>query len=92
MDKMLAEIVRQTKGDTYEIEGTHPGLLGRSKMGDRILTIGQENNAKVAIEFKNVATISSAESHRIAKETKKNRRSAYVIIVLKRQQSTFIFC
>jgi len=83
IDETLGRVIRLSKGDSYESVSTQMGRLGKSRKGDRVISLGGEKGARIVVEPKDVAQISLQEIHRVAEESMKNRDAQYTIIVLK---------
>ena len=79
-DVALAKYVR-INGDTLEKTSEKAGNLTGSKVGDFIITLG--NNKKIAFEVKDTGSYSVPKINNLLDEALKNRGASYAILIMK---------
>jgi hypothetical protein len=78
----LSEMAR-TNGDELEKTTDKIGALPRSKKGDYVVTLGENNQRKVVFECKDESDISLPRIHEVLGEAMKNRGATYGVLVVK---------
>ncbi len=81
IEAVLAEIVRQRKGDQLQRVTNVSGRMSRSKKGDFILQIAEKPDAPIVIETKSLESASLPAIKRTLQEALENRGATYSILV-----------
>jgi hypothetical protein len=82
-EELLADIVRNHKGDTFQRTTTLKGRITNSKKGDFIINVSGKSEFRIVIEAKDTSALSLAKIHEEIDEAIKNRGAKYGILVSK---------